>query len=136
MRISDWSSDVCSSDLKERWLQPIVDGAVRSSFAMTEPAPGSGSDPSMMLTRAERQGDHWVVSGTKHFITGAGAASHFILIARTSGDSRKGLTAFMFHKAEPGWKLVRRLPIMGPEEHGRHCVLRFHGLSIPHKTPH
>src|SRR3546814_1072188 len=47
---------------KERWLQPIVDGAVRSSFAMTEPAPGSGSDPSMMLTRAERQGDHWVVS--------------------------------------------------------------------------
>src|SRR3546814_11066952 len=46
---------------KERWLQPIVDGAVRSSFAMTEPAPGSGSDPSMMITRAERQGDHWEI---------------------------------------------------------------------------
>src|SRR3546814_7639654 len=85
----------------------------------------------MMLTRAERQGDHWVVSGTKHFITGAGAASHFILIARTSGDSRKGLTAFMFHKDDPGWEIVRRIPIMGPEEHGGHCELRFDGLRIP-----
>ncbi|HEX4944638.1 MAG TPA: acyl-CoA dehydrogenase family protein, partial [Usitatibacteraceae bacterium] len=56
---------------KERWLQPIVDGKVRSSFAMTEPHPGSGSDPSMMLTTATRTGDKWVVRGRKWFITGA-----------------------------------------------------------------
>ncbi|GAB2908423.1 acyl-CoA dehydrogenase family protein [Paralcaligenes sp. KSB-10] len=116
---------------KDRWLQPIIDGQVRSSFAMTEPAPGCGSDPSMMQTRAERKGDHWVVNGTKHFITGAGVAAHFILIARTSDDSRKGLTAFMFHKDDPGWEVVRRIPIMGPEEHGGHCELRFDGLRIP-----
>lgn len=116
---------------KDRWLQPIIDGAVRSSFAMTEPAPGSGSDPSMMQTRATREGDHWRIHGTKHFITGAGVAEHFILIARTSDDARKGLTAFLFHRNDPGWEVVRRIPIMGPEEHGGHCELRFDGLRIP-----
>lgn len=122
---------VATPEQKERWLQPIVDGKVRSSFAMTEPPPGSGSDPSMMRTRAVRQGDHWLVHGTKHFITGAGVAAHFILIARTSDDERKGLTAFLFHKDDPGWEVVRRIPIMGPEEHGGHCELRFDGLRIP-----
>src|SRR5690554_148251 len=122
---------VATPEQKQRWLQPIIDGEVRSSFAMTEPAPGSGSDPSMMRTTAERRGDHWVVNGTKHFITGAGAASHFILIARTSDDARKGLSAFLFHKDDPGWEIVRRIPIMGPEEHGGHCELRFTDMEIP-----
>ncbi len=116
---------------KERWLQPIIDGKVRSSFVMTEPAPGCGSDPSMMQTRAVRQGDKWIIHGRKHFITGAAAAEHFILIARTSDDARKGLTAFLFHKDDPGWEIVRRIPIMGPEEHGGHCELLFDGLEIP-----
>ncbi len=116
---------------KARWLQPIVDGRVRSAFAMTEPAPGAGSDPSAMLTRAERRGDRWVVQGRKWFITGAGVAQHFILIARTSDDPRKGLTAFLFDRDQPGWELVRRIPIMGPEEHGGHCELAFDGLEIP-----
>ena len=117
---------------KERWLQPIVDGKVRSALAMTEPAPGSGSDPlGMMLTKAEKSGDKWVVHGHKWFITGAGVAQHFILLARTSDHPRKGLTAFMFDRDDPGWELVRRVPIMGPEEHGGHCELKFHGLEIP-----
>jgi acyl-CoA dehydrogenase len=117
---------------KERWLQPIVDGKVRSSIVMTEPAPGAGSDPAgMMLTRAERKGDRWVVSGRKWFITGAGVATHFILLARTSEDPRKGLSTFLFHKDQPGWRIERRIPIMGPEEHGGHCELAFEGLEIP-----
>lgn len=122
---------VASPAQKERWLQPIINGDVRSSFVMTEPAPGSGSDPGMMLTTAVRKGDNWVVNGTKHFITGAGVASHFILIARTSDDARKGLSAFLFHKDDPGWEIVRRIPIMGPEEHGGHCELRFTDMLIP-----
>ncbi len=122
---------VASDAQKERWLQPIVNGDVRSSFVMTEPAPGSGSDPGMMLTTAVRKGDSWVVNGVKHFITGAGVASHFILIARTSDDARKGLSAFLFHKDDPGWEIVRRIPIMGPEEHGGHCELRFTDMVIP-----
>jgi len=116
---------------KEEWLQPIIDGKVRSAFAMTEPHPGAGSDPGMMLTTAERQGDKWVVQGRKWFITGADGAAHFILIAKTSDDRRKGLTAFLFHKDQPGWKILRRIPIMGPEEHGGHCELEFDGLEIP-----
>ena len=122
---------VAREDQKDKWLQPIVDGRVRSSFVMTEPQPGGGSDPAMIRTAAERRGDKWIVTGRKWFITGAGAASHFILIARTSEDPRRGLTAFLFHKDSPGWRILRRIPIMGPEEHGGHCELEFDGLEIP-----
>jgi acyl-CoA dehydrogenase len=122
---------VARPDQQERWLRPIADGRVRSAFAMTEPAPGAGSDPSAMRTRAERSGDKWVVTGRKWFITGAGAAQHFILIARTSDDERRGLTAFLYDRDQPGWSILRRIPIMGPEEHGGHCELQFDGLEIP-----
>jgi acyl-CoA dehydrogenase len=121
---------VATEEQKRRWLQPIVDGEVQSSFAMTEPD-GCGSDPSLTYTRAEKRGDRWVVTGRKHFITGAGNAKHFILIARTSDDERKGLTAFLFHADQPGWRILRRIPIMGPEEHGGHCEIEFTGLEIP-----
>jgi acyl-CoA dehydrogenase len=116
---------------KEKWLRPLVDGKVRSSFAMTEPAPGSGSDPGMMTTRAEKKGDRYIVRGRKWFITGAEGAAHHILVARTSDDARNGLTAFLFHKDQPGWKILRRIPIMGPEEHGGHCEIEYDGLEIP-----
>jgi acyl-CoA dehydrogenase len=119
---------------KETWLRPIVDGKVRSSFAMTEPAPGGGSDPAMIKTRAEKRGDRFVVTGRKWFITGAGEAQHFILVARTSDEPRRGLTAFLYHRDQPGWRIVRRIPIMGPEEHGGHCELEFDGLEIPHEN--
>jgi acyl-CoA dehydrogenase len=113
-----------------RWLAPIVEGRVRSSFVMTEPHPGSGSDPAMTRTTAERRGDRWVIRGRKWFITGAEAASHFILVAKTSDDPRKGLTAFLHHRDDPGFRIVRRIPIMGPEEHGGHCEIDYDGLEI------
>ncbi len=116
---------------KAWWLKPVTDGKVRSSFVMTEPMPGGGSDPTQMKTRAERRGDRYVVHGHKWFITGADEAAHFILIARTSDDERRGLSAFLFHKDQPGWHIIRRIPIMGPEEHGGHCELAFEGLEIP-----
>jgi acyl-CoA dehydrogenase len=104
---------------------------VRSAFAMTEPHPGGGSDPSMIQTFAEKRGDRYIVTGRKWFITGAEEAAHFILLAKTSDDARRGLTAFLFHKDQPGWEIVRRIEIMGPEEHGGHCELLFNGLEIP-----
>ena len=120
-----------TEEQKTKWLQPIIDGDIHSSFVMTEPHPGSGSDPSMMLTKAEPIGNSkWRISGRKWYITGAESATHFILMARTSDDARKGLTAFMFHKDQPGWRIVRRIPIMGPEEHGGHCEIEFDGLEI------
>lgn len=122
---------VGTPEQKARWLDPIVQGRVRSAFAMTEPAPGGGSDPGMIRTRAERRADgSYVVTGAKWFITGAEEAAHFILVARTSDDPRRGLTAFLFHRDQPGWQIVRRIPIMGPEEHGGHCELAFDGLVV------
>jgi len=116
---------------KERWLQPIVQGKVRSAFAMTEPHPGGGSDPGMMLTTAKKEGDKYIIKGRKWFITGAEDAKHFILMARTSDDPRRGLTAFLFDADEPGWSIERRIGIMGPEEHGGHCELLFDNLELP-----
>ena len=117
---------------KERWLEPIARGEVRSAFAMTEPHPGGGSDPGMIRTRAQKQADgSHRITGRKWFITGAGEAAHFILITRTSDDERRGLTAFLFHKDQPGWRILRRIPIMGPEEHGGHCDIEFDGLTVP-----
>lgn len=118
-------------DQRARWLAPIAAGDVRSAFAMTEPAPGGGSDPGMIRTTATRDGDAHVIHGQKWFITGAVEAAHFILIARTSDDARRGLTAFLFHRDTPGWQIDRRIPIMGPEEHGGHCEISFDGLRIP-----
>ena len=117
---------------QERWLLPIVHGEARSAIVMTEPDPASGSDPAgMMRTTAEKSGDKWIIRGRKWFITGAEAAEHFILLARTSDDPRHGLTAFLFDRGQPGWRIERRIPIMGPEEHGGHCELVFDGLEIP-----
>ena len=124
-------SQVARPDQKEKWLRPIAEGAIRSSFIMTEPHPGSGSDPMMMRTKAVKKGNKWIVNGHKWFITGAEAATHFILMARTSDDPRRGLTAFLYHKDSPGWRITRRIPIMGPEEHGGHCELMFEDMEIP-----
>ncbi len=127
-------SMVAREDQKEKWLQPIIDGAVNSSFVMTEPHPGGGSDPGMIVTHALRKGDRWVVSGRKWFISGAAVARHFILIARTDpdpGEKRRHLSAFLFHRDQPGWKIVRRIENMGPDEHGGVCELEFDGLEIP-----
>lgn len=120
---------------KDQWLQPIIDGKIRSSFVMTEPHPGSGSDPGgMMLTRAEKRGGKYVVHGRKWFISGADGATHFILVARTSDDPRNGLSAFLYHKDQPGWRILRRVPTMGPEELGGTCEIEFDGLEIPEEN--
>tara|TARA_B110000483_G_scaffold71087_1_gene88698 strand:- start:1204 stop:2403 length:1200 start_codon:yes stop_codon:yes gene_type:complete len=118
---------IASTEQKVKWLDPIINGDVRSALAMTEPAPGGGSDPSMIKTEAVYSNNKWVVNGLKWYITGAGIASHFILLAKT----KDGLTAFLYHKDQPGWNIKRRIPIMGPEEHGGHCEIEYNGLEIP-----
>ena len=122
---------VLPEDMKSDWLQPIVDGESRSSFAMTEPMPGAGSDPSAMLTTARQSNGIWEINGRKHFITGAEGADIFILIAKTSDDPRKGLTAFLHRGSDEGFRIERRIPIMGPEEHGGHCEVVYENLVIP-----
>ncbi|HEV8502328.1 MAG TPA: acyl-CoA dehydrogenase family protein [Casimicrobiaceae bacterium] len=123
-------AQVASAAQQARWLAPIVDGRVRSAFAMTEPHPGGGSDPTMIRTRAVRRGAGWVIDGRKWFITGAGIARHFIVVARTSDDPRRGLTAFVCDRDTPGLTIARRIPVMGPEEHGGHCEVVFESMTI------
>lgn len=125
---------VATDAQKERWLKPIVEGRIRSSFAMTEPMPGGASDPAMIRTTAQKRGGKYTITGGKWFITGAEEAQHFILIAKTSDDPRKGLTAFLFDRDQPGWRIERRIPIMGPEEHGGHCELVFDALEVPEEN--
>lgn len=123
-------SQLGTEEQKRRWLHPIVKGEVRSAFAMTEPAPGGGSDPAMIRTFARREGDKYIVTGRKWFITGAETAKHFILVARTSDGDKDAHSALLFHADQPGWRIERRIEIMGPEEHGGHCELVFDGLEI------
>lgn len=119
-----------TTEQKVRWLDPVVRGDVRSSFVMTEPHPGGGSDPGMMLTTATKTDSGYVIRGRKWFITGAEEARHFILVARTSDDPRRGLTAFLHDRGDPGWRIDRRIPIMGPEEHGGHCEVVYEGMHL------
>ena len=74
--------EVASLEQKERWLRPQVAGRTRSCFAMTEPSPGAGADPSMLTTTAVRDGDDYLISGRKWFITGAEGADYAIVMAR------------------------------------------------------
>src|SRR5262249_56209532 len=110
---------------EEKWVKGSGGGGVGVYLGMGEAAAGGGPDPGMIRTRAEKKGDNWVIRGHKWFITGAGVADHFILVARTSDDQRRGLTAFLYHRDEPGWRILRRIPIMGPEEHGAHSNPAF-----------
>src|SRR5690606_39619650 len=77
---------VATAEQRERYIKPLVRGEWRSAFAMTEPAPGAGSDPSALTTRARRVDGGWLINGRKHFITGADGADFFIIMARTSGE--------------------------------------------------
>ena len=73
---------LASPGQRERWLAPLLRGEIRSTFAMTEPAPGVGSDPRMIRTTARRDGDGWVLDGHKWFASGAVGAAFAIVVAR------------------------------------------------------
>ena len=100
---------VATHEQKERWLRPQVQGLTRSCFAMTEPDPGAGADPSMMLTTAVRDGDEYVINGTKWFITGAEGASYVIIMAKMEDGSA---TMFLSDMDRAGIKVVRQMDAM------------------------
>lgn len=96
---------------KEQYLRPLAAGDVRSCFAMTEPAPGAGSDPNALATHAEREEGGWRINGRKWFITGAEGAAYAICMARTSGPAGapSGATMFLVDADNPGMQLVRHI---------------------------
>lgn len=113
---------------KERWLRPQVAGHLRSCFAMTEPSPGAGSDPSMLCTTARRDGSDYVINGRKWFITGADGADYAIVMARMADGSA---TMFLTDMNRPGIRLERSMDALDSCFTGGHGVLVFEDLRVP-----
>jgi acyl-CoA dehydrogenase len=113
---------------KEQWLRPMAEGHIRSCFCMTEPAPGAGSDPSMLATTAVPDGDDYVIHGRKWFITGANGARLAIVMAMVPGI---GATMFLADMGTPGIVIERTMDTLDSCFPGGHCVVRFDGLRVP-----
>jgi acyl-CoA dehydrogenase len=113
---------------KERWLAPQVQGHTRSCFAMTEPDPGAGADPSMLKTTATPHGSGYRINGRKWFITGAEGAAYVIVMARMPDGSA---TMFLADMDSPGITLERTMDAMDRCFTGGHGVLRFDDLYVP-----
>ena len=120
--------EVATPEQKERWLRPQVEGKTRSCFCMTEPSPGAGADPSLLNTTAVRDGDHYVINGTKWLITGADGADYAIIMARMEDGSA---TMFLSDMHRDGIRLVRNLDAMDRCFSGGHGVVEFKNLRIP-----
>ncbi len=119
---------VGTAEQKERWLRPLARGEIRSCFCMTEPAPGAGSDPAALKTKAVQDGNHWVINGEKWFITGADGAGFAIIMA--AGEDGRA-TMFLADMDTPGIEMVRRMDSLDQGFPGGHCVVRFHDLRVP-----
>jgi alkylation response protein AidB-like acyl-CoA dehydrogenase len=123
-----------SDDQKKRFLEPLARGAVRSCFSMTEPD-RAGSNPTWMDTRAERDGDHYVVTGKKWFTTAADGASFAIVMAVTNPDAApySRATMIMVPTDTKGFRQVRRISIMGEEGSGwsSHSEIEYDHCRVP-----
>ena len=118
---------VATAEHKERFLRPLASGLIRSCFCMTEPAPGAGSDPAALATTARRDGNHFVIDGTKWFITGADGAGFAIIMAR----AEEGATMFLADMDTPGIEVVRAMDSLDQGFPGGHAVMRFNGVRVP-----
>ena len=124
----------CNEDQRDRYLRPAIRGERHDCVAMTEP--GSGSDIRSMSTTARREGDDYVIDGTKHFISHADVADFVILFAATgteitkSGPAKKKITAFLVDKDSPGLTVTRGSGCVS--NRGYHqCELSFTGCRVP-----
>jgi acyl-CoA dehydrogenase len=117
---------------KERWLQPLLDGEIRSCFSMTEPEV-AGSDPRTLQTRAELEGDEWVINGHKWFTSGAVGAALAIVMVVTDPDAHPYARASMIlvPTDNPGFNLIRPVSVMGHDGGPGHCEIRYESCRVP-----
>jgi acyl-CoA dehydrogenase len=120
---------VATAEQKTHFLEPLVQGRVRSAFFMTEPAEdgGAGSDPSMLKTSARLDGDHWIINGRKAFITGAKGASVGIVMAK----SADGACMFLVDLPDPAIRIERVLDTIDSSTPGGHAVITLDDLRVP-----
>lgn len=124
---------VATETQRARYLEPLARGRMRSAFAMTEPAPGAGSDPAALNTRATKVDGGWILNGRKWFITGADGAGFFITMARTSGAPGEsgGATMFLMPASTEGLRVVRHVGTVDKSMIGGHCEIVFTDAFVP-----
>jgi acyl-CoA dehydrogenase len=121
---------------KEQWLMPLLDGEIRSSFAMTEPGVAS-SDATNVATRIERDGDEYVINGRKWWITGAlnPQAEIFIVMGKTdpSAERHRQQSMILVPRDTPGLSILRGMHVFGYDDHdhGGHAELVFSDVRVP-----
>lgn len=117
----------------ERYLRPLVEGLIFSGFSMTEPPPGAGSDPTMIRTRAVRNGDDWVIDGLKWYTSNGEIADFLLIMAQTNPDvpAKHGCTIFVAPRNTPGIEIVRDVPTMGRKDFGGHAEIRYTQVRLP-----
>lgn len=121
-----------TDDQKKRYLQPLLDGEISSCYSMTEPQ--GGSDPGLFVTRAERDGDSWVLNGEKWFSSNARHASFYIVMAVTNPDARTRdkMSLFIVPAETPGVEIVRNVGVGGESgDHGTHGYVRYTDVRVP-----
>lgn len=112
---------------RREYLPPVLEGRSLAAFALTEAE--AGSDVASMRTVARREGDGWVLDGTKTFISNAGIAGHYVVFANADpGAGRRGITAFLVRPDDPGFVFEGEIPMMAEHPIGS---LRFDGCRIP-----
>jgi acyl-CoA dehydrogenase len=124
---------VATAAQRERYLRPLVNGDIRSCFAMTEPPPGAGSDPSALRTRAHRADGGWILRGEKHLITGAdGAAFSIVMTAGGGGaDGAEGATMFLVDADNPGFVVGEHARTIDAATVGGHCRVSLRDCFVP-----
>lgn len=118
-----------TEDQLDRFYRPCISGDMKGAFALTEPA--AGSDPRRMETRAERDGDDWVINGQKHYITWAEDADFVTVFARTTPPDEleePGITAFLVPTDADGFSITREMQVIRPEQP---YELRLDDLRVP-----
>ncbi|MFT4882949.1 MAG: acyl-CoA dehydrogenase [Natronomonas sp.] len=128
---------VGTEEQKEEWLEPLVAGDIRSAFGMTEPRDGAGSDPKMLKTRAEKDGDEWVINGHKWWTTQGSHADVILTMAVTDPDVHpyQGASIILVPTDADGVELVRDIPHLGPDLDGHgHAEFEFNDVRVPEEN--